>query len=369
MKKINYILMMLVATFVFAACSTDDTPRLTSTVAPVLSDLSVDTIAPNDVNPTYTFNWTAARFYMDDNEAPTGVGSFDSQGVNYDLQIDLLGGDFSSAVSVGQVVSKTVLGITQSDVQNALVSGFGIDPTATSVDVIFRIVAKYSGVDSLTLVSNTIQNVCKFILAPPTKMPKFYIRDNAGYGDMSLYVWPDAGLAGWPGVHYNSIAHFQGADYYQFDLPSGYVNVPGLNFIANDNKGGQQLDLMGNFTFYEDVYITINADASYTVDEKPNPLFFICDEAGWGAMALYAWNETGNMLGWPGVVSTTTMNLNGKDYYVFDMPSDYINRAGLNFIANNNAGMQLDILGNFTFSDNVYVTITADGSFVVSDQP
>ncbi len=93
----------------------------------------------------------------------------------------------------------------------------------------------------------------------------------------------------------------------------------------------------------------------------PKGKIFICDMAGWGAMALYAWPEAGSMPGWPGLQSTGTASKNGKTYYEFT-PSDEYYGAALNYIANNNnGGQQIDLMQDFTLGEeDVYLTVFID---------
>lgn len=362
--------MSVLATLALAACSVDDTPQLTSTVAPVLSELTSDTIAEDKVDSMYTFNWTAARFYMDNNESSTSIGSFNDQGVNYDLQIDTLGGDFSSSVSVAQVVSKLFLNVTQKDVGKVLANSFGITPDIPSVDVMFRIVARYSGVNSLTLVSNTIESTWKAGPYIPTTPPKFYIHDNAGWGDMTLYAWNETGnMMPWPGVHYSYTLPLNGIDYNVFDMPSDYVGRSGLNFIANNNNGGLQVDLLGNYTFSSDVYITVNGDGTYTVDPTPQPTLFVRNYSPMVDFYFYVWADAGDVKdGWPGVRYSQTVEINGETWYAFNMDKAYSDTVG-NWIINDNGANQYNLMSDFALSQNVFVTLNADGTFTTSDNP
>lgn len=85
---------------------------------------------------------------------------------------------------------------------------------------------------------------------------------------------------------------------------------------------------------------------------------YICDAAGWGAMALYAWPEAGSMPGWPGLQPTGSTGKNGKTYYEFTLIDEYFGSA-LNYIANNNnGGNQIDLMQGFTMGEeDVYVTV------------
>lgn len=275
-RNVVIILFSVLAVAGLSSCNEDDKPQLTQTVAPVLSDLATYIIAYSDVNDNYTFNWSSARFHLDNQIGSSSVGSFEEQGVNYNLQVDLLGGDFSSGASLGQVVGSNYLNVTYADVTGVLIDELGLDKDAETADLIFRVVARYSSVDSLSLVSNTIQAAWKKDETESTvgKMPQFFICDNAGWGSLALYAWNETGnMLPWPGVVPSSTIEANSKTYYVFDMPSDYIRRDGLNFIVNDNGGGAQMNLMQGYTFSSDVFITVNADGTYIIDEVPEMFF------------------------------------------------------------------------------------------------
>ena len=133
-------------------------------------------------------------------------------------------------------------------------------------------------------------------ISPEPKRGKIYICDNASWGDMALYAWPDQGLNGWPGIHYSGTTEKDGKTYYRFDLSDGYYGRA-LNYIANNYaavNGGtnRQLDLMSDHTMGEnDIYLTINDGAKGSVKLKvidANPFFTLKLEPdnGWQVSSL-----------------------------------------------------------------------------------
>lgn len=355
-----------------SSCSEDDTPRLTGTVAPVLSDLAVDTIAHSAENDTYTFNWSMARFYLDNRIGTTSIGSFEDQGVNYNLQVDLLGGDFSAGVSLGQVVGNNYLNVKYSDITSALTEKLGLDKSSETTNLIFRIVARYSSADSLCLISNTIQAIWKKAEAEPVvgKTPQFFICDNAGWGSMALYAWNETGnMLPWPGVTPSGTKVANGKTYYVFDMPSDYINRDGLNFIANNNGGGSQANLMQGYTFSSDVYVTVNADGTYTQDEAPLPKLYLHSATNWNDYYMYVWGGNGDVKdGWPGVHYSEIVNIGGETWYVFNMPKEYSAEIG-NWIVTDNAGNQYDLMKDYTFGGDIFVRLSVDGTYTESVGP
>lgn len=106
----------------------------------------------------------------------------------------------------------------------------------------------------------------------------------------------------------------------------------------------------------------------------PKGKIYVCDLAGWGDVALYAWPESGSMPGWPGLHPTGSASKNGKTYYEFTLSDEYY--AGpLNYIANNNnGGQQIDLMQDFTMGEeDVYVTVFVDDlgalAFQVDEDP
>lgn len=98
----------------------------------------------------------------------------------------------------------------------------------------------------------------------------------------------------------------------------------------------------------------------------PNPKIYVCNNAGWDELRLYAWGDDNSALGdWPGIApEDETVELGGKVYYAFDVK----NRVGSNnenyIINNNDNGSQLDIYSG-VFGSSVYVTINADGTVTI----
>ena len=101
-------------------------------------------------------------------------------------------------------------------------------------------------------------------------------------------------------------------------------------------------------------------------DDEPTPVpvsrgIYICNEAGWSEVALYAWPENGVFPAWPGIVSSGTIEKNGKVYHKFDMSDSYFGTA-LNYIANNNAqGSQVDLMSTTLGDDPIFVTVYVSG--------
>lgn len=102
--------------------------------------------------------------------------------------------------------------------------------------------------------------------------------------------------------------------------------------------------------------------------EGPVPALYICDEAGYGELALYAWGDEEAFGGWPGAQAQVKANKAGKTYWKFQIPDANVNSV-LNFIVNNNGqGSQMDLFAG-PLKEDTYVTITADGYTIDTQSP
>ena len=88
---------------------------------------------------------------------------------------------------------------------------------------------------------------------------------------------------------------------------------------------------------------------------------YVINNTGWTELALYAWGEAEAFGGWPGILPTGRMEINGVTYQYFDTGADNEN-LNLNLIFNNNAnGSQLPDV-NVTLNKDYYFELTADGA-------
>ena len=211
-----------------------------------------------------------------------------------------------------------------------------------------------------------------------------YICNQAGWDAVALYAWPENEvLPGWPGITPSGTVEKYDKTYYKFDMNDNYFGTP-LNFIANNNDNGQQVDLMSEYTLgdepvYVVVYQSKTGAIAYRIDDgqpfvEPDPeegyTVYVNSALGWDAYAMYVWSNTagGNVeAGWPGVRPAETKTINGKQWIVFKMTKAYSSYNDTNWIINNNGGgSQFDLMSNYDFQADVYVTVAADGTFTIS---
>ena len=257
--------------------------------------------------------------------------------------------------------------------------------TATDVTAIYNVLlgtdntyaatADVNGDHSVTSVDVTI--VYDILLngsTPQPKRGKIYICDNANWGDMALYAWPEQGLSTWPGIHHNGTVSREGKNYYEFDLTDGYYSRA-LNYIANNYaavNGGtsRQLDLMSDYTMGEnDIYLTISGSAgnySYVIDDDgtPPPVVYLHSDLGWNDYYLYVWKNAAPVsASWPGEHYTSTKTIDGELWYAYELPKVYYTTNGTNWILNNNSGNQYDLMQGFAYSQDIYMGIGSSGKF------
>lgn len=89
-------------------------------------------------------------------------------------------------------------------------------------------------------------------------------------------------------------------------------------------------------------------------------VIYVVDNSGWDELAMYAWGDAEAFGGWPGMLPTGRISIDGVDYVYFDTG---VNNEGLNenlIFNNNGAGKQLADY-NVTLNQDYYLEITPDG--------
>ena len=129
MKKIYHYLMALVVVFGLAACSDDDSPKLSGVESGVLS---LDAGSIDGTNTKYTFTWTNTRFYLDkDNQRHVSLVGYEKNGVDYHLMGVEAGRDMSEAVDFGSIVSASHLTLDYEAIAKIMIDNFGMVRSAT----------------------------------------------------------------------------------------------------------------------------------------------------------------------------------------------------------------------------------------------
>ena len=108
-------------------------------------------------------------------------------------------------------------------------------------------------------------------------------------------------------------------------------------------------------------------EADFSTPENPDDVVhdgyavYVINNTGWTELALYAWGDAEAFGGWPGILPTGRMEINGVMYQYFDTGASNEN-LNLNLIFNNNNnGSQLPDV-NVTLNRDFYFELTADGA-------
>ncbi len=114
-------------------------------------------------------------------------------------------------------------------------------------------------------------------------------------------------LPAWPGITPVGTVEKYGKTYNKFDLDDNYFGTE-LNFIANNNDSGSQIDLMSTTLGDEPVFVTVYISKagvlSYRIDDgtdpepEPDPevghTLYVHSDLGWTAYAMYVWSTAKN---------------------------------------------------------------------------
>ena len=184
-----------------------------------------------------------------------------------------------------------------------------------------------------------------------------YLLDKTGWDALYAYGWNDANsnvLGGWPGSEASETEIIAGETYKKV---ANEGDGGEYNLIFNNNNG-TQFDgptIATGATYY----IEVNA-TSATILPTPGVEtynIYIEDNTGWDALYLYAYyNDAPSIFGaWPGVAVTETATVDGKTYKVVK-DVEATENAQI-FIANNGAGDQINIEGEYPINKDIYLTL------------
>ncbi len=196
-----------------------------------------------------------------------------------------------------------------------------------------------------------------------------YVNDQTGWNELSLYVWGDMEVAGWPGISPTSSEVINDVTYTVFDMGKEAKDKK-LNFIFNNNNNGKQFDAMQDFTLNRDVYILITDKSFEEVDPDAKPYYgytvYVDDQTDWDELALYTWGDI-ELASWPGIQPTGIKEINGVTFTYFEMGED-ANDANLNLIFNNNGNnIQLKDI-SVALNRDFYFQITASGGVEIDPE-
>jgi hypothetical protein len=235
-----------------------------------------------------------------------------------------------------------------------------------------------------------------FIVQPLVDLPehlnfRVYILDNSGWDDVCLYIYGDKNDLGgaWPGISVTGTEEIGGKEYKYFEV-GPEANQLAEHLIFNNAGNGAQTpgDQEPVITFENaDYFFSITADGCTALknpgmDRKaelgeipePEPVYptpgykmYVQDETSWpGNLFVHLWTD-GYSTEWPGLAVSSTEEIDGVTYKVFDLPGE-VNGKSISFIAHSdqNDGENRQQVENVSIDGSVAYKITASSAEAVT---
>lgn len=195
--------------------------------------------------------------------------------------------------------------------------------------------------------------------------PVVFVYNSTSWDEFALYMWGDVNdLNGsWPGMLPTGTQKKSGKTWTYFDMGAANEGLA-ENLIFNNNGNGEQL---GDYawTLSGEIYLELTPDGAVLIEDPanftpgqggggnddptpddPTPVVekntyhvYVENATGWDNVELYAWGEgyddTKLCGGWGGLTSTRTQTIQGVEYLVFTIKTEYENPTGLHFIFHN----------------------------------
>lgn len=189
-----------------------------------------------------------------------------------------------------------------------------------------------------------------------------YLLDKTGWDNLAVYGWasgkPEA-FGGWPGATATETVTIAGETYYKVAFNGDGETAYNIIFSHDGGGDGNQFDMSEQLVAGNTYYVEVNP-TSATILPTPGVEtynIYIEDNTGWDALYLYAYyNDVPSIFGaWPGVAVTETATVDGKTYKVVK-DVEATENAQI-FIANNGAGDQINIEGEYPINKAIYLTL------------
>ena len=207
---------------------------------------------------------------------------------------------------------------------------------------------------------------------PSTPVVSLYVQNLTEWETVYAYaanqneIPTEEAFGAWPGVQPVETVTKDGAEYLRFEFEETYIGHF-TNLIFNNGGDPEEKTLQSaggpGLELAADLKLALSPSC-YGLVEDTEPYvmnFYVVDETGWDALAVYAWGDKELFGGWPGATPAGTVEWNGVTYKKFTFIST---DAGLeeNLIFNNNGGgSQLGDL-NVKMEDKMFIRITAEGA-------
>jgi hypothetical protein len=342
MKKVSIFMLALTIMIGFYSCKKDETRVVldpANVTAPAL-DASLDgaavTITADNQDSTVTMNWTAANYGF-------------NTAINYYVQMDLKGNNFSKASTLGSTKSATSLTLSLGDLNNKLLLMEEDPEVANPLDIEFRVVALISSqVDTVSsqVISMTFVPYAVAIVYPQLYVPGAY--------------------QGWAPDQADSIGSINSDDKYE-----GYIYMPqagefkftskrawdGTNYGDGGTPGTLSTDGgAGNLSVDEPGFYKFNVnttDLTWTSLKTTWGLIGDATPGGWDTDTPMTYNPDTQL--W-----TVTLDLNAADIK-FRANSAWDLNYGSNDangkLQENGANIHIDAAGNYTITLDLSHTV------------
>lgn len=342
MKKVSIFMLALTIMIGFYSCKKDETRVVldpANVTAPAL-DASLDgaavTITADNQDSTVTMNWTAANYGF-------------NTAINYYVQMDLKGNNFSKASTLGSTKSATSLTLSLGDLNNKLLLMEDDPEVANPLDIEFRVVALISSqVDTVSsqVISMTFVPYAVAIVYPQLYVPGAY--------------------QGWAPDQADSIGSINSDDKYE-----GYIYMPqagefkftskrawdGTNYGDGGTPGTLSTDGgAGNLSVDEPGFYKFNVnttDLTWTSLKTTWGLIGDATPGGWDTDTPMTYNPDTQL--W-----TVTLDLNAADIK-FRANSAWDLNYGSNDangkLQENGANIHIDAAGNYTITLDLSHTV------------
>lgn len=192
----------------------------------------------------------------------------------------------------------------------------------------------------------------------------FYVQNSTPWTPAYMYAWgtdlPEI-FGSWPGVALENNVTCGGVAYSRIETTATGYDLE-YHPIMNNGVGGE-----GNQ--YDTPAVTIAAynfliagQNAAEVGTAPALKVYVDDQTGWDKLQLYSWGDINDITGgWPGAAGTNE-TVDGKEYKVFEIPSNGFGTA-CNFIFNNKTGDEGIQLADYSIKADrdLFLTVTAEG--------
>ncbi len=342
MKRISILIIVLATMIGFYSCKKDenrvvlDPAKVTAPVIDASADGTSVVITKTNQDSTVLFSWKAANYGF-------------NTAINYSVQMDLEGNNFSNPTTLGTTKSTTTLEVSLGDLNNKLLLMEADPEVATPLNIAFRVVANissqvddiYSKVVNITFTPYTVP-----IVYPQLYVPGAYqgwapdAADSIGSlksdGNFEGYIYMDA-----PGeFKFTSERDWNGINYGDGGTPGTLSTDGGAGNLSVPEAGFYKFNVNTN-------------DLTWTYLKTTWGLIGDATPGGWDTDTPMTYNPDTQL--W-----TVTLDLNAADIKfransAWDLNYGSNNQNGK--LDQDGANIHIDVAGNYTITLDLSHTV------------